>query len=74
MPGAPLCELTWRAARRAHARRATQDTTKSDGQFKKTASNVKLRSLRPDFEFTPIEAGIKKAVDWFVENFETCRK
>lgn len=31
------------------------DTSKSDGQFKKTACNKKLRSLYPDFQFTPIE-------------------
>lgn len=31
------------------------DTTKSDGQYKKTASNKKLKALYPGFEFTPIE-------------------
>jgi len=50
------------------------DTTKSDGQFKKTASNKKLLSLYPDFKFTPIQEGIKKSVDWFVQNYETARK
>lgn len=30
------------------------DTTKSDGQFKKTACNDKLMSLHPEFQFTPI--------------------
>lgn len=34
------------------------DTTKSDGQHKKTASNAKLRSLLPDFQFTPIKEGL----------------
>ncbi|XP_041424185.1 GDP-L-fucose synthase isoform X4 [Xenopus laevis] len=29
------------------------DSTKSDGQFKKTASNHKLRKYLPDFQFTP---------------------
>lgn len=33
------------------------DTTKADGQFKKTASNKKLMSLYPSFKFTPIEEG-----------------
>ena len=50
------------------------DTTKADGQFKKTASNVKLRSLRPDYEFVSMEDGIQKSVDWFIENYETARK
>ncbi|XP_067674112.1 GDP-L-fucose synthase-like [Haliotis asinina] len=50
------------------------DTTKSDGQFKKTASNAKLRKYLPDFKFTPIEKAIKETCDWFVANFETARK
>ena len=35
------------------------DTTKSDGQFKKTASNAKLRKYRPDFKFTNIKQGMR---------------
>uniref|UniRef100_A0A4W2HAD4 GDP-L-fucose synthase n=1 Tax=Bos indicus x Bos taurus TaxID=30522 RepID=A0A4W2HAD4_BOBOX len=35
----------------------TFDTTKSDGQFKKTASNAKLRAYLPDFRFTPFKQG-----------------
>lgn len=31
------------------------DSTKSDGQYKKTASNKKLKDLYPDFAFTPIQ-------------------
>jgi GDP-L-fucose synthase len=52
----------------------TFDTTKADGQFKKTASNAKLRKYRPDFKFTPIEQAIKETCDWFVANYETARK
>ena len=50
------------------------DTSKSDGQFKKTANNKKLMSLYPDCKFTPIKEGLKQACDWFVENYETARK
>lgn len=50
------------------------DSTKADGQFKKTADNKKLRSYRPDYKFTSMEEGVQKAVDWFVENYETARK
>ncbi len=50
------------------------DTTKADGQFKKTACNKKLRSYRPDYEFTSMDEGIQKSVDWFLENYETARK
>lgn len=50
------------------------DTSKADGQFKKTACNKKLRSLKADYKFTEMQEGIKKSVDWFVEHYETCRK
>lgn len=50
------------------------DTTKSDGQFKKTASNAKLRKYRPDFKFTPFKQAVKESCDWFVANYETARK
>jgi len=50
------------------------DTNASDGQFKKTASNAKLRKLCPDFKFTPFKQGIKETVDWFVKNHDTARK
>ena len=33
------------------------DTTKPDGQLKKTASNAKLQKLYPDFKLTPIKQG-----------------
>lgn len=50
------------------------DTSKSDGQFKKTASNAKLRKYLPDFKFTPIRQGIKETVDWFEANYDSARK
>mmetsp|Transcript_47866 Transcript_47866/g.95905 ORF Transcript_47866/g.95905 Transcript_47866/m.95905 type:complete len:320 (+) Transcript_47866:13-972(+) len=50
------------------------DTSKADGQFKKTVSNKRLRSLRPDFKFTPFQEAMKASTDWFVANYDTCRK
>eukprot|EP00658_Telonema_sp_P-2_P051907 TRINITY_DN4001_c0_g2_i6.p1 TRINITY_DN4001_c0_g2~~TRINITY_DN4001_c0_g2_i6.p1 ORF type:complete len:211 (+),score=59.23 TRINITY_DN4001_c0_g2_i6:205-837(+) len=50
------------------------DTSKADGQFKKTASNSKLRALLPGYEFTPFQEGIKQTVEWFVANYESVRK
>ncbi|KAK1943423.1 GDP-L-fucose synthase [Phytophthora citrophthora] len=50
------------------------DTSKADGQFKKTASNEKLRRLLPDFEFTPMNKGLREATTWFEANYETARK
>ena len=37
--------------------RVVFDVSKADGQFKKTASNAKLRTLYPDFRFKPIREG-----------------
>lgn len=50
------------------------DSTKADGQYKKTASNAKLRKLNPSFQFTPIKQGIKESVEWFVQNYDIARK
>eukprot|EP00929_Paragymnodinium_shiwhaense_P029097 TRINITY_DN1675_c0_g1_i1.p1 TRINITY_DN1675_c0_g1~~TRINITY_DN1675_c0_g1_i1.p1 ORF type:complete len:341 (-),score=50.40 TRINITY_DN1675_c0_g1_i1:129-1082(-) len=50
------------------------DTSKADGQHKKTASNAKLRGFLPDYKFTSIKEGVQKSVDWFVANYETARK
>ena len=50
------------------------DTDKPEGQFRKPSDNSKLRSYLPDFKFTPIEVGMKKTVEWFIENYEKARK
>ena len=50
------------------------DSSYSDGQYKKTADNSKLKKLIKDFEFTNFEDGIEKSVKWFVDNFDYCRK
>jgi len=47
----------------------------SDGQYKKTASNTKMmKYLNYSFEFTPIKQGILDTVQWFIENYDNCRK
>jgi GDP-L-fucose synthase len=50
------------------------DKTRSDGQFKKTVDNSKLISLYPDFQFTNINHGIEKTIEWFITNYNICRK
>jgi GDP-L-fucose synthase len=50
------------------------NSDKPDGQFRKPSDNSKLMSYLPDFEFTPIEEGIKKTTEWFIENYRTIRK
>lgn len=47
---------------------------KYDGQFRKPSDNSKIKEMLPDFEFTPIEEGLQKSIDWFVENYERARK
>jgi len=50
--------------------RVAFDTNYSDGQFKKTVSIAKLLNLlkdsESDFEFTSLEKGIQKTIQWFV--------
>lgn len=50
------------------------DTSKADGQYKKTASNEKLRKLLPDFKFTDFDKAIKETVQWYLENYDKARK
>lgn len=54
------------------------DTSKADGQLRKTADNSKLRRLLEaaslQFDFVNIRDGIDNAVQWMVDNFETARK
>jgi len=52
----------------------TFDSTKSDGQYKKTACNDKLMGLYPTFEFTPFREAVAKTCKWFEANYETARK
>ena len=49
------------------------DTSKSDGQYRKVASNGKLRKYLPDYKFTSIEDGLKETCAWFEANYETTR-
>ncbi|KRZ96154.1 Alpha-N-acetylglucosaminidase [Trichinella sp. T8] len=49
------------------------DTSKSDGQFKKTSSNAKMRSYLPDFKFTPFDKAIQETAQWFTANFNSAR-
>lgn len=46
------------------------DINKPSGQFKKTAST----DAPKDFKFTSLEEGLRKTINWFIENYETARK
>ncbi|XP_014226778.1 probable GDP-L-fucose synthase [Trichogramma pretiosum] len=49
------------------------DSSAADGQYKKTASNTKLRKLLPEFQFTPFHQAIKETVEWYKSNYENAR-
>lgn len=50
------------------------DSTKPDGQFRKPSDTAKLRRLRPEFHFTPLDEGIEKSVAWFKTNYPNIRQ
>ncbi|KAI0123652.1 GDP-L-fucose synthase [Xylariales sp. AK1849] len=51
------------------------DTTKTDGQLRKTADNTKLKAYLKDFKFTSFEQGVRETIAWFVQNKDSseCR-
>lgn len=49
------------------------DTSKADGQFKKTASNDKLMKYIPEFEFTPFDQGKQSLLPFLVGDRGVCR-
>ena len=50
------------------------DEEKAIGQFRKTASNKKLRHYLPHFQFTPLKEAIGATVQWFIANYDHIRK
>ena len=50
------------------------DNPDLDGQIKKTADNQRLLELHGEFNFTPIEKGIRNSVQWFMDHYDICRK
>ena len=51
----------------------------SDGQFKKTADNFRMTNLYKEskntsFKFVSIKEGLKKAIQWFIQNYDNARK
>jgi GDP-L-fucose synthase len=50
------------------------DSAKPDGQLRKPSDNSVIKSMFPDYKFTPIETGLRKSITWFIENYENIRK
>jgi len=49
------------------------DASKSDGQYRKPASNSKLLSKIGEWEFTPFDTALQQSVEWFVDNYAIAR-
>ena len=49
------------------------DSSKPDGQYRKPSDTTKLRSYLPDFNWTPLEEGIERTVEWFLSNYPNVR-
>ena len=50
-----------------------KDTSFSNGQFKKTASNQKLRKSFPNFQFTSVDNGLETTIQWFISQYPNLR-
>lgn len=50
------------------------DSSKPDGQLRKPSDNSVLKSMYPDYKFTPFEEGLEKSIDWFIKNYPNIRK
>ena len=46
------------------------DHTKPDGQLKKPSDNSILKRCLPEFEFIPIQEGLSRTINWFLEEYK----
>lgn len=70
-----IAELGTMVARAINPSRPVEfDSSKSDGQMKKTASCALLTRLHPNFKCTPLEESIAEVVAWFIANYDTARR
>lgn len=47
----------------------TYDTTKTDGQIRKYGKSINFNQLFPGFEWTSLDEGIQKTLDWYRMNY-----
>lgn len=50
------------------------DLSKSDGQYKKTVCNDKMRKYLPNASFTPFKQAIRETCEWYAANADHVRK
>lgn len=72
----PICEIVNTVADSfgLSRDRITYDTSFSDGQLRKTASNQLLMTCFPDLQLKPLNQGIHETVQWFITNYDKARK
>lgn len=46
----------------------------SNGQYKKTTTNNEVNFWLPNFQFTPLDTGLDRVVQYFVTNYDSVRK
>jgi GDP-L-fucose synthase len=49
------------------------NTSYSDGQYKKTTDDEELKKYIKDFEFTSLDEGLKKTIQYFIANYKSLR-
>ena len=49
------------------------DSSKPDGQYRKPSDTTKLKNYLPNFEWTPLEEGIERTIEWFLSNYPNVR-
>lgn len=52
----------------------SKDEKKSDGCLIRTVKSIYFKELFPNFNYMKLEDGIENTVNWFIKNYENCRK
>lgn len=50
------------------------DTSKPNGQYRKPSDNQRLKSVLPEYSFTPLETGLEATIDYFLKQYDSLRK
>ena len=46
------------------------DHSKPDGQLRKPSDSSVLNKCLPDFQFIPIQEGLSRTINWFLEEYK----
>lgn len=62
-----ISELAEEIAKVYGVKEVVYDTTKADGQYKKTMGNDRLKKLLPGFTFTSLTEGLTATIDHYIK-------